>query len=104
MSSGSLLPTGRLQRCRLKINSVIYSRLCTEGLLKFSISSSEDFFPASHDFYFSISSVPGQPHSLPGFLLVFKKEKCSIADTSQVKARGCENNLILFDFITNLEQ
>lgn len=87
VSSGSLLPIGRFQHCRLKINSVINSLLCTEGLLNFSSPSSEDFFLQAMT-YFSISFVPGQPHSLPAFLPVFKKEKCSITDTSQVKARG----------------
>ena len=88
-SSASPLPPGRLQRCRLEINSGIFSLLCTEGLTaQVSIPSSEDFFSASYDFYFSISFLPGQPCSLPGFLPLLKEEKCSIADVSQVKARG----------------
>lgn len=54
---------------------------------------STEAFSAGNDFYFSVSCVPAQPHSPLGFLLVFKKEKCSTAGTSQVKARCGESNL-----------
>lgn len=103
-SSGSLLPTGRLQRCRLKINSVIYSLLCAEGLLKFSIPSSEGvFFCKPRLLFFNFFCTWTAAFS-SRFSPVFKKGKCGITDASQVKARGEENNLILFDFITNLER
>lgn len=36
---------------------------------------STETFSASHDFYFAISFVPSQPHSLPDFLLVFKERE-----------------------------
>lgn len=65
--------------------------LCTEEPLKFSSLALKPFLQAMT--YFSISCVPAQPRSPLGFLLVFKKEKCSTAGTSQVKARCWESNL-----------
>lgn len=69
-----------------------YPLLCIEKPLKFSSLTLKPFLQAM-TFIFSISFVSAQPHSPASFLLVFKKEKCSTAGTSQVKAKCWESNL-----------
>lgn len=74
-----MFPGSLLAGCRLGRSSV--PTAVHRGAPQVLFPSTETF-SASHDFYFSISFVPAQPHSPPGFLLVLKKEKCSTAGTS----------------------